>query len=86
MKISSVAQVRASLASLLARREVVVIARYGKPIGLLIGLAESNLLEGIDDMTQAELWSRLDKAGLFSCPPDRDRAAPRGPKKRRPRT
>jgi antitoxin (DNA-binding transcriptional repressor) of toxin-antitoxin stability system len=40
MKTFSVAQARAGLASLLAKaqQEIVIIARYGKPVGLLLGV------------------------------------------------
>ena len=43
MKIFSVAQARAGLASLLAKaqQEIVIIARYGKPVGVLLGVPEA---------------------------------------------
>lgn len=49
LKTFSVAKVRADLAGFLvkAQHEVVIIARYGKPVGLLLGLPPSARLEDI---------------------------------------
>ena len=49
LKTFSVAKVRADLAGFLvkAQNEAVVIARYGKPVGLLLGLPPSARLEDI---------------------------------------
>jgi len=49
MKIFSVAQARAGLASLLAKaqQEIVIIARYGKPVGVLLGVPPSARLTDV---------------------------------------
>jgi prevent-host-death family protein len=61
MKVFSVAQARADLANLLlkARREGVVIARYGKPVGLLVGLPPEARMEDVKRVAEVELLSKL---------------------------
>ena len=70
MKTFSVAQVRAGLAGLLvkAQNETVIIARYGKPIGLLLGFPPSTGLDDIRAMAaQLQAGFRQDRG----APPPR---------------
>jgi hypothetical protein len=62
MRIVNVAQVRKDLASLLAANEIVVIARYGTPVGLLLGIPGSALGDDLGAVTEAEFWSQLKDA------------------------
>jgi antitoxin (DNA-binding transcriptional repressor) of toxin-antitoxin stability system len=83
MRIINVAQARADLAGLLARNEIVVIARYGRPVGLLLGMPPSALLDDVQNLSDGELWSRLEDAYRFTPSDGRDRHAKKHVKNQR---
>lgn len=80
MKIFSVAQARAGLASLLAKaqQEIVIIARYGKPVAVLLGVPPSARVADIKAVV-AQLQAGLhDKVGALPSAAVRTDQADRG--------
>jgi antitoxin (DNA-binding transcriptional repressor) of toxin-antitoxin stability system len=80
MKIFSVAQARAGLASLLAKaqQEIVIIARYGKPVAVLLGVPPSARVADIKALA-AQLQAGLqDQVATLPSTAGRTEQADRG--------